>query len=348
MKKIFLSTCLVIILATVMVAPAWASTVYIVKAGDTIFSIALRFGVSQAALMHANGLTSPLIFVGTPLVIPGPVATTTTTPSTDLGSTASTGDLSAPTASTCGTAYVVQPGDTLSLIAEACSVSTLSLQAANGIANADLIFAGQSLRMPSATASGTGGGSVSAPTTSSSASVSVAGGRACGPVYVVQVGDMLGAIAARCGTTWQTLMAINHLSSSEILFVGQELLIPSLGTSTVLASGGPYSVYSVQAGDTFESVAARYKITVKELLAANGLNFNSKIYFGERLIIPSGTPPVVAANCERVYTVQLGDTLSSIAARCNVDARELIRINRITNVQKILVGDLLILPGYTN
>jgi len=44
---------------------------YIVSRGDTLYSIARRFGITVAILKQANGLTSDLIHPGQPLVIPG-------------------------------------------------------------------------------------------------------------------------------------------------------------------------------------------------------------------------------------------------------------------------------------
>lgn len=46
------------------------STTYVVKAGDTLFRIALRFGINTSYLCHVNGLTSNLIVPGQVLVIP--------------------------------------------------------------------------------------------------------------------------------------------------------------------------------------------------------------------------------------------------------------------------------------
>jgi LysM repeat protein len=45
-------------------------TVYVVRPGDTLFSIARRYGVTVQAIMVANGLTSNNIRPGTQLIIP--------------------------------------------------------------------------------------------------------------------------------------------------------------------------------------------------------------------------------------------------------------------------------------
>lgn len=49
---------------------------YIVQPGDTLYTIASRFGTTVDAIMRANHLQSPFLFVGQQLFIP----TTTTAP----------------------------------------------------------------------------------------------------------------------------------------------------------------------------------------------------------------------------------------------------------------------------
>jgi LysM repeat protein len=50
--------------------PQTSQTVYVVQPGDTLFSIARRYGVTVQAIRAANGLTSNNIRVGTQLLIP--------------------------------------------------------------------------------------------------------------------------------------------------------------------------------------------------------------------------------------------------------------------------------------
>jgi len=67
--------------ATATTAPSTTGT-YTVRAGDTLFRIAIRFGTTVAALKSANGLTSDIIFVGQVLRLPGAggIAPTATKP----------------------------------------------------------------------------------------------------------------------------------------------------------------------------------------------------------------------------------------------------------------------------
>jgi len=98
---------------------------YVVQPGDTLFSIAKRFGVDMQELASANNITDPsTIYVGQRLVIPGAAET----PAREL--------------------YKVQPGDTLSSIAQRFGVSLQDLMTANGITDPDAIYVGQVLRIP--------------------------------------------------------------------------------------------------------------------------------------------------------------------------------------------------------
>lgn len=129
MRKLIWVLVAVVMLATSIVAPVRADTLYVVQGGDNLSRIAVRFGVSLGALMSANGITNGnLIRIGQTLVIPG----------------AGEG-VSVPSS---GGTYVVQSGDNLSRIAARFGVSLNVLMSANGITNGNLIRVGQTLIIP--------------------------------------------------------------------------------------------------------------------------------------------------------------------------------------------------------
>lgn len=52
--------------------PSGSTEIYVVEAGDSLFGIALKFGLTIDGLMQANNLTNPdFVFVGQRLTIPG-------------------------------------------------------------------------------------------------------------------------------------------------------------------------------------------------------------------------------------------------------------------------------------
>ena len=98
---------------------------YIVQRGDTLFSIARRYGTTVSALAAANGIWNPsLIYVGQRLWVGG--GGWTPAPST---------------------VYIVRPGDTLYSIARRFGTTVSALAAANGIWNPSLIYVGQRIRI---------------------------------------------------------------------------------------------------------------------------------------------------------------------------------------------------------
>ena len=119
---------------------------YTVVRGDTLSSIARRFGTTFTAIAQANNLPDPnRIFVGQVLTISGATAapvdsnagTETTTNAGNQGTTSGS--------------YTVAGGDTLSSIARRFGTSVTAIAQENGITNPNLIFPGQVLNIPGAT-----------------------------------------------------------------------------------------------------------------------------------------------------------------------------------------------------
>jgi LysM repeat protein len=173
---------------------AGQGTVYKVRLGDTLGSIAQQFGVSTDAIIRLNSLANPdVLMVGQELKIPGQQDASA------QGSSGQAGDR----------VYVVSKGDTLSSIAKRLGVSLAELQKLNNIANPDQISVGQKLRVP---ASGSG-----------SSATSTSGQ---GKTYVVQQGDTLFKIALRFGITVAALQSANSISDPNKVYPGQVLKIP--------------------------------------------------------------------------------------------------------------------------
>lgn len=106
-------------------APIQSSAVntYTVRSGDTLSSIASKFGTSYQALASLNGISNPnLIYVGQILRVNG-------------------------SASASSVYYTVRAGDNLSAIASRYGTSYQSIASLNGLANPNLIYAGQTLKI---------------------------------------------------------------------------------------------------------------------------------------------------------------------------------------------------------
>jgi GH25 family lysozyme M1 (1,4-beta-N-acetylmuramidase)/LysM repeat protein len=105
--------------------------------------------------------------------------------------------------------------------------------------------------------------------------------------------------------------------------------------------------HKVKAGDTFEAIAIKYGVTVRELVSANPQLLKS----GDSLTIPVAVaiPNESEVNTgsgtsQRKHTVQPGDTLYDIAIRYGTTIPALVAANNISNPNNISVGSVLIIP----
>ena len=114
--------------STTPTPPPVTVTTYTVKAGDTLYAIALRFNTTVAKIAAANNITNVnLLRIGQVLKIPG--TTTTPPPATSVK-------------------YTVKAGDTLYGIAVRYNTTVAKIAAANNITNVNLIRVGQVLTIP--------------------------------------------------------------------------------------------------------------------------------------------------------------------------------------------------------
>jgi LysM repeat protein len=113
---------------------------YIVRPGDTVSGIAARTGDTVMGIAKRNGLVNPnLIFAGQSLMIcPGGAG----------GHPPSCQPCPPPPSHTCRAYYTVKPGDTLFRIAMYYGTTVYAISAANGLANPNWIYAGQTLCIP--------------------------------------------------------------------------------------------------------------------------------------------------------------------------------------------------------
>ena len=163
--------------------------------------------------------------------------------------------------------YTVQPGDTLSQIALRYGTTVSAILSANGLANANHIYTGQKLRIP------TGGGS-------------------CVAYHTVTYGQTLSGIAAWYGVSTHSLAQANNITNYIHVYSGQSLCIPgwSAPEPQPQPSGGFW--YKVTYGDTLSGIAWRYGTTTWAIMAANNLTSANRILVGQSLWIPGGyTPP---------------------------------------------------------
>lgn len=159
--------------------------------------------------------------------------------------------------------YIVQPGDTLSEIASRYGTTVQELVAINHLANANLIFPGETLRV-------TTNSTVHGSETRGTGSIT----------YTVRRGNTLSQIANAYGVTVSHIVEMNNLQNPDLIYPGEKLRITE-STNTTLNSVIQSNYYTVQRGDTLSRIAKRYGVTVQYLVNLNGITNPNLIYTGQ-------------------------------------------------------------------
>ena len=97
--------------------------------------------------------------------------------------------------------------------------------------------------------------------------------------HTVQKGESVASICDHYGVAQRDFLEINGLGKGRPLKLGQEVKIPN-----VLRVSGKR--YTVKAGDTLASIAAKYKRSAKELSTVNKLDPSKPLPLGRILVIP--------------------------------------------------------------
>ncbi|MEZ4519059.1 MAG: LysM peptidoglycan-binding domain-containing protein, partial [Chloroflexota bacterium] len=132
-------------------------------------------------------------------------------------------------------------------------------------------------------------------------------------VHVVQTGDSLFRIALQYGTTVDSIVQANNLVNPNLIYVGQELVIPGADGTTAPVPSVPVTtqptttqptpadttgatapttgdvIHVVQTGDSLFRIAVNYNVQLADIVAANNLVNPSLIYVGQELLIPGAT-----------------------------------------------------------
>ena len=121
------------------------------------------------------------------------------------------------------------------------------------------------------------------------------------------------------------------------------------GSSSRATSTNSGTVYTVKAGDSLSSIAAKYGTTYQKIMQLNGLN-NYLIFPGQKLKVSgkatssSRTKASGSSGRTATYTVKYGDSLSAIASKYGTTYQKIMQLNGLTNFF-IYPGQKLKVPG---
>ncbi len=203
-----------------------------------------------------------------------------------------------PAEATPAKTYTVQKGDSFYTIARKHGLTVPELTAANNLSSGASLRPGQKLAIP-----GKGGKAAAADSSTVAAKVSAAAPAAGGSTYTVKSGDTLSKIASRHRTTSAVLRSLNGISGDH-LRIGQVIQLPGnaaaapapvlppppaaapVGSGSVAPAAAGSGVHTVAAGESAESIARLYQISVGELVRANQITDPRRIRIGQVRVLP--------------------------------------------------------------
>jgi LysM repeat protein len=186
----------------------------------------------------------------------------------------------------------VQPGETLSQIADRLGISMTRLMKLNGITNPDHVESGSKLTVPSSVSS-----SGRAKGASSSSNVNIT-------KVTVKDGETLSEIADRHGMSVNELVRLNALSNADHVETGSTLRVKASAVTSSRSADGPSSYrkgasqHVVQPGENLSTIAEGYGVPMSRLVAINGLQDANHVEVGMRLRLKGNPPTSAAASTE--------------------------------------------------
>ena len=153
---------------------------------------------------------------------------------------------------------IIQYGDTLSYLANKYNTTVQRLVELNNIQNPNLIYAGNTLLVPS--------GETIEDTDKNSTSGQ--------NIYIVKAGDTLDLIASMYGTTAISIAIENNISNINLIYPGQRLIIPTTRYDL------NHTLYKIKWGDTLWSISRRYNVPIAKIVMLNRIKNPNLIYVG--------------------------------------------------------------------
>ncbi len=135
-----------------------------------------------------------------------------------------------------------------------------------------------------------------------------------------------------------------QVSSEDVVTHGVEIKKPAIAQNLSISQQSSfsrdivrYTEYTIQEGDSLDSIAQRFGLTRETIISVNQIKSTTSLFIGSTLQIPdrNGT----------LYTVKEGDTLSSIVQQLNLSLgwKALSDVNGLRN-ESVSAGDKLFIP----
>ncbi|RYY78736.1 MAG: LysM peptidoglycan-binding domain-containing protein [Moraxellaceae bacterium] len=312
---------------------------YKVKPGESVGSLANRYQMSPEELASFNKFSAnSTLYIGQTIKVPA----TAVNDAEEKTSARNSKSSSKEAAKIDTISYTVKSGDTLSRIASRFNSSNDELAKLNKISATSMVIVGQKLNVPNTE-------TPEQPARPTS--------------YTVQSGDTLTGVAAKFDLTPQELADMNDLKASSNLLRGATLTLVSDAksdksdsksskksaskkaeadevevetVSSKSSRSGDTERYTVKRGESLNSIAAKYDLSVAELAKMNQLSSKTMVQIGQSLTVPKLTTN---------YTIKRGDTLIGVASKHGMSVDDLAKMNQISPSTNVRIGEVLVVPN---
>jgi LysM repeat protein len=186
---------------------------YTIARGDTVSSIAGRYGLDTYAVLKLNNLQANTI------IYPGQKIKLTGSPVPTPAAPAAMPEAPAAPSPASGSVYTVKSGDTLGAIAARHGVKLSEVFGWNGLNMGSIVYPGQKIKIGAGTSAAPAPAAPSAPAAPAPAAPSSGS-------YTIKSGDTLSGIAAKHGVKLSDILSANRLTMSSIIYPGNKLVIP--------------------------------------------------------------------------------------------------------------------------
>lgn len=262
-----------------------SGTKYTVKAGDSVWSVSNKYGITMAQLIQWNNIQNNFIYPGQQLTVSNSGSTNST--SSNTGSSANTNNSSSAntgSSSSQGT-YTVKAGESVWSVANKNGITMNQLIEWNNIKN-NFIYPGQQLIVKGGNSVNTNTGSTTSaakpntPNTSATTSTSSSGNT----MYTVKAGESVWSVANKHHITMDQLIEWNNIKNN-FIYPGQQVIVKK-GSSQTTNQQAPAGskTYTVKSGESVWGVADSHGITMAQLIEWNNIK-NNFIYPGQTLIV---------------------------------------------------------------
>ncbi|EME7220410.1 muramidase-2 [Enterococcus sp. 3G1_DIV0629] len=262
-----------------------SGTKYTVKAGDSVWSVSNKYGITMAQLIQWNNIQNNFIYPGQQLTVSN--SGSTNSASSNTGSSANTNNSSSAntgSSSSQGT-YTVKAGESVWSVANKNGITMNQLIEWNNIKN-NFIYPGQQLIVKGGNSTNTNTGSTTSaakpntPNTSATTSTSSSGNT----MYTVKAGESVWSVANKHHITMDQLIEWNNIKNN-FIYPGQQVIVKK-GSSQTTNQQSPAGskTYTVKSGESVWGVADSHGITMSQLIEWNNIK-NNFIYPGQTLIV---------------------------------------------------------------